>query len=225
MFLWQRIAGAIPVAGGPANAYGTYHANYVDGSNSSSYSFAGVAIGAAAADRYVVIALGGKSTSSLSSISSATIGGVAMTVLHKAEGGSGETAYLLISNTPITTGTTATFAVTFNQSHSRAGIGSFTARSLVSTTPTDTGGTVGGDYSDTITISNGGVLFMVSFAGDNVGANNTAFTGIDEYFDVEVESGRSLAAGFKNYPTGGAQAVTAVITGSSQESHIAVSLR
>lgn len=94
----------------PATPVVTYRSTASSGSDTTSYSFANLAIGDAAPDRYVVVgATAHGANNNTCTIIGVSIGGTAAT-LHVAPAGSGPRANAIASRL-LTTGTTATIAV------------------------------------------------------------------------------------------------------------------
>lgn len=93
---------------GKRRAQSTYVGTASTGNNSTTFTFSGQAIGTAASDRYVVVAVLSDATS-LQSINSCTVGGAATTRVANVSGT--ECAAIFITNAPVTSGTTADIVI------------------------------------------------------------------------------------------------------------------
>lgn len=164
----------------------------------TTYSSTGAAIGAAAADRRVFCIVDWTKSGSPSSLSSATIGGVAATIHAQNKVASVFGLSVAIISALVPTGTTATVSLTFSAAAS-PGLGVYRVTGLQSATALDvisTGGSLGDPYSDTIDVAGQGILLF----GGTIYSGATGFTvgGATEDFDINVASntrmvGSSLA--------------------------------
>jgi hypothetical protein len=126
-----------------------------DTTSQSTYTFAAVDIGAASSSRHVIVTVGVSDDSDTGTISSATIGGIAATVVVQAQSGNGDSlAAVLIA--PVPTGTTATVVINLTQTADECVIGSYSAGG-VSTTALDTDSDTGSSgVTDTMGAVTGG---------------------------------------------------------------------
>ncbi len=171
-----------------------YTATASSNANAVSYTFGSVAIGTAAANRRVVIAVGAY----YGEISSMTIGGVSA-VYHvgNAADRNASNVYMgEIWSAPLATGTTATIVTTFTTSIYRMGISAF-ALYGASATATDTA--VDDDLSNPNTVAidivKGGLA--VGIVGQGV-ARAATWTNMTERNEVALESGVSFSAADTN---------------------------
>lgn len=164
------------------------------GTTANAYTYSSVNLGAAAADRYILVGSGGINGSSNVGISSVSIGGVSATELFDADPGpNGVTLGFHIALVP--TGTTGDIIVTYASSMLRGGICVWALRELLSTTPVDTASAFGSPPSaGSIDASVGGGVFGLA-----VGQSVTfGWTGVDEDEDSTVmNSLNKIAAGSK----------------------------
>lgn len=192
------LPGMIPIIAGPRPVSGAYITNAVSSSNLASYTFSGLSIGSASADRLVVvIAAGLKSLVAVTS-TSCTIGGVAATsiVATAAPGGSGIALgmYQLL----VPTGTTANVVVGFSTTMDRGCVAVYTLSSYLSAVPIGTSKNEGtANPSTSIQVATQGGFTIAG--GYNINNGNITWAGgLTENFDVAVEasdqfSGASLA--------------------------------
>lgn len=166
-------------------------------SNTFTYSFTSRAIGAASADRIVVVCamINAISTTSYG-ISSITINGAATTIAASSSAGKNSViAYALVP-----TGTTANIVVNLSGSGTpgRCVIGLFTVKDYQSAVPEDTASA----YSDTsvssltvpVDASSNSVAISCCYVGNN-GTNGAAWTApMVEVFDSPIESTTFTAA-------------------------------
>lgn len=152
----------------------------------TTYSATGVSIGAAASDRMVFGLVVWTKASTPSSLTSATIGGVAATIhaQNKVASVTGLSAAIISALVP--TGTTATISLTFSAAAS-PGVGVYRVTGLLSATALDVislGGAISSPYNDTIDVAGQGILL---FGGTIYGAG-VGFTigGATEDFDINV---------------------------------------
>lgn len=174
----------------------TFRQSANDTADAASYSFSSQAIGTAASDRLVIVAVHWDASSSRT-ISSATIGGVAATVaVQKINSGATPTGVGLIY-AAVPTGTTATVAVTMSGGVVRMGIGLWTLTGHLSNTPTTTNSSEnassGTSLSASVTPSAGGVV-VAAFSANN-GGINVAWTNVTECYDDNLEAGGTEASG------------------------------
>lgn len=190
----------LAMGGGVANIL--FAGSAGDAADATVYTIAGVAIGTAAGNRYVICGIVGTGTSA-TTLSSATIGGVSATIIAQASNSTVTTA-LVIALVP--TGTTATVVATFSGGKARCNVITWAATNLNSPTATNT-------YSDTsatgdtlsvpMDIQAGG--FGVAIFGDNTTWTSGVWVGLTE--DVDVAGADSVprtgaSANFSTTQTG-----------------------
>ena len=150
---------------------------------SSSYSFTSHPIGTASTDRYVIVAVqardlfGGR-------VNSVTVAGTACTKVAEENQNIGH-AQMWITNSAITTGTTATVAVGGSGTLVCCGINTYAATKLQSTTPTSTDHNATDASALSLTVSTGG--FVVGCSCQASGATCTV-TGATEDSDRQIRS-------------------------------------
>lgn len=168
-----------------------------DAANNSTYTFSAVAIGTAAADRYVIVGFYTRAFDTTETdITSVTIGGVsaaeaAFITNLEIFGGSTQVwdcSTVYIANVP--TGTTADVVVTYNNTQLRCGYVIGTSNGI-NPTPTDTltdapDGTGGVTAGGTIDVASSGIIFAISGTADS--SSTATWTGATEINDSDVES-------------------------------------
>jgi len=178
--------------------------------NASSYTVSAADLGDASADRYVMIACGGRGSTSAAVISSVTVGGVSATEVGSVTSGSGSfrsTAKSYVINVP--TGTTADIVVNFSGSVLRAGVSWWTDDNLGSTTPHDTGvSTSSSTLTTSVDKTDNGWIQVYS---QNFGSDPCAPIGYTEEFEENIE-------GSGNSHTGGQYTTPGSLTGHVIES-------
>ncbi len=165
-----------------------------DGTTQSTYTFSGVSIGAADANRYVVVGLALRAAGNRT-ISSVTIGGVTATSavdLDGDAGGNTTRAALFIAAVP--TGTTADVVMTLSGSAARAAV---VAWRLVNANPTanDTDTSSSDPSGSTLNIPAGGV--GIGFGASHNGTS-VSWTNLVEDVD-SVESGMVYSGAHNTY--------------------------
>ena len=146
--------------------------------NQTTYNFTGLAIGTASNDRYVVVATNTTSTVTCNSVS---VAGTACTKL--VERTNDATLSIWITNTPITSGTTATVSVTFSGASTNCGVVTWAVTGLELTTARDTMSGVGTTLSGTIDVPADGVLIAAA-----TGLDSASWTGATERVEQSVDS-------------------------------------
>jgi len=177
------------VAGGRGPITSSYRNFYSSTSNSSSYNFASSDIGDAAADRYIVVTVHGRTGSSGTyTFNTCTVGGASCTRVLNISGvtANGNIIAMFVTDNPFTAGTTATIAVSTNVAILNCAVGVFAVYGLVSKTPNATI-TVNSasNPSGSIDVKSGG--FLVAHLTD-IGNTTCTWTGPTERYDTKVES-------------------------------------
>lgn len=178
----------------------TFLDNQSDTTNQSSYSYASMNFGAAAANRYIVAVFGAAEDSGGTGLatSSVTIGGVSATLLredgHDAGGDTAVSIYIAL----VPTGTSGTVAITYAAGRRNAGVALYRLTGLNSTIAVDTASNTADPMTDTIDVNDGGVVIAGAMTRSNVGATNT-WTGVTQPGNVsdEIGNGDVLYASFE----------------------------
>jgi len=106
------LPGLAPSPVGRSTVGVAYAGTAIDLTANTTLTFAGVAIGTAASDRFVVVCVSARAVG----VVSVSVGGVACTLL--ADSGGSSTTNIWITNQPIPAGTTATISVVLNAANS-----------------------------------------------------------------------------------------------------------
>jgi hypothetical protein len=173
-------------------------------STTSSFSFAGVSLGAADAGRYVIVAFASPECGTVNSV---TIGGEAASILVQiTDSGNDVTACLAIAAVP--TGATGTIAVACSGSGEGAGVAVWRALGLpgASAIDTDSNLTLSG-----LTLDAAGGGFVIAVAC-NKSDFTTSWSGATENFDQEVGNNVTFS-GASIVTTGTSVTVTPTLSG------------
>jgi hypothetical protein len=191
----------------------SFTASAVNPANLTVYTFSGVAIGTAAANRKIVIAVCQHSTA----VSGITVGGDAATVVKVSANSNNDTE--LWQRNAVSSGTTADIVVTF-PGGGTIGIGIgvwaiYDAQDAASDTGGSAGPSDGGDpASAPLTIPAGGVA--LGAACNNVsGTPTTVWTNLTEVYDEQVDTNRSQSGASKAVSVAETPTITAAFTPST----------
>ena len=182
-----------------------------DDSNDPS-NFTGKSFGAAAADRYILVAIGMFAYPTGTHVDGVTIGGVtADEIITRAETGT-EDAFISIWAANVPTGTSGTISVNFSGTGYEVKIGWARATGLSSTTPYDTVSDVGNDPAGAISAPAGGIIYGAAYAADSgtitwtnispfhaSGSSRRVRTGGDEFETEQVDL--TVTAGCASTPS------------------------
>jgi hypothetical protein len=160
-------------------------------SDLQTYTFASQNLGAAAAGRYIIVAVMGRVGSIDSSITSVTVGGVTASIAVQVTRNDSPNSHcvgLAIASVP--TGTTGDIVVVFSTTMLRAFIGAYSTDAAPVLTDTKTSSVT--DPSATIAVAAGGFVVGVSTTAN--AASTAAWTGITENYDADVEASSATGA-------------------------------
>lgn len=164
----------------------TFTAATSSASNLTTYTFSGVAIGAAAADRYVIVAA--HTDCGVASPTIVTVNGINATLLQANDG-------VGIFMALVPTGTTATIVVTFSASCARAAIGVWSATGVSRVSPVSSSKANGTSAAAATSVdaSHGGAVIAAS---THAGGTGIVWTGggTERYDAVNGNSTRYSAA-------------------------------
>lgn len=202
-------AGAIKGRRGPATR--TYGTNINGSASSISTS---MAIGSAASNRYVVVTIGVQRNSAIApTVSSVTVGGTSCTKLVEEYAGTGNgRCSIWITESPITTGTTATVAATFSTT-SNYGVGTWALYGISSKTPNDTDSISGNPSSKNLTCVEGGVVIAAVTRSTSPGSQT--WTGVTKDFDGSLNGLYAFSAGSEQNVDEATGRTVAVTSGSN----------
>lgn len=168
-----------------------------DPANLTTYTFSSESLGAADANRYIIVGVvARKGGTTGCSITSVTIGGVSATeILDQANTDSNcDVAGLYIANVP--TGTTGDVVVTFGETMVRSAIGLWRAVNIDSPTPTDFSASTASDPTYNIDVSAGGFAVGMCISNSN---SSATWSGVTENFDGTVESFITYTGGSSSF--------------------------
>lgn len=179
-------------AAGSGELTAAYLQNTFDGANSTTYTFTAENLGPASSDRYIVVAIGGRSVA-VQTIASVSIGGVTATEIVQSDAWQNSASnatglyYALVPS-----GTSGDVVVTWTGAMVRCGIGlwSITGGSLA--VSDSAAGTPGGVSADVDIVNpDGGFVICSAMTGVS---GTYAWTNADERFDQAVETGTHSGA-------------------------------
>lgn len=159
----------------------------------TSFSFTSTPIGTPSATRYVVVCVTANCAAGGAVLSSVTVAGTACTQIVISGSGATNTLAIYRTNSAITTGTTATVAVTFDKSTDNGCAIATYAINPVSSTATETKTSTTDAANMNFTLTNGGIAIA---CGTHTGSSSFAVTGATEDLDTTYGSGtaRTFAA-------------------------------
>jgi len=168
-----------------------FGAGATDDTNTDTYTFASMDIGAAAGRSLVVAILGHKAGGAVS-LSGVTIGGVSATTIAARGGSIGGDMWLAYAVVP--TGATANVVMSLSGNSARACCQTFALYNLISTTPNDTAHDT--DGSITIDCPINGIILAGSGRWLSNSTTNISWTGLTERDQQTVETSniQSVAA-------------------------------
>ncbi len=194
----------------------TFTAATSSSSNLTTYTFAGVSIGTAAADRYVVVAA--HTDCGAASPTVVTIGGINATLLEANDG-----VGLFMALVP--TGTTASIVVTFSATCARAAIGVWSVTGLSRATPINSSKASGTGVtaSTGVSASHGGCVIAASTHSGGTGISWSG--GVTERYDSVNGNSTRYSAGDTEGLAAGTVTPAAASSGSFNWRIAAISLR
>lgn len=176
-------------------------------SDLTTYTFSAQALGAASADRYIIVTAAGRKAGASTTISSITVGGVTATIVVQRTNTITNTAVSGIAIAAVPTGTTGDVVVTFGAGMARCGIALWAVTGLASDTPTDTDSSVATAPTVNLDVVAGGFAIGCAYDSASVGASAT-WAGITEQYDNQINDG-----GVVNTWTGASDTFVSVQTG------------
>lgn len=210
--IWQKLMNAGLV---DLTIENTLNANTT--ADASSYTYPGVAIGAASPDRYIIVGTGGRNASNRT-FNSCTVGGAATTrLVHQA---TLNHLALFITNAPVVSGTTADIVLSLSGTSQRNAISVWALRgSLASTTPLDTLNIDASDPSGSLDVEAGGAHVAIAYTNGNT---TVTWTGVTEDYDVAFEL-NTFSSGSDVTAAAAHRTITANFSGSNDDRMLAAS--
>jgi hypothetical protein len=157
----------------------------VNANDLTTYTFSGVVLGAAAADRRIVVGVGHRGTLART-IVSVTIGGIAADAIVQVVSGASDLNRVALFWAAVPTGTTGDVVVTLSGSAVRLGICAWALMGAASVV--DTGSAIVDPATDTINVPLRGGIVGYAFATDTGVARTVTWTGMSEDVDEVVET-------------------------------------
>jgi hypothetical protein len=210
----------------PPDAVAAFTDSATDTTDATAYTFTAKAIGAAAADRFVIVAAGG-SQAGTHTIASLTIGGISARQVVTEEGnGGGENVRIAFWGAPVPTGATADIVVTFNAGMRRCGIGVWSVTGLRSLDPRAAITSQSSTASVDLPILPGGFVIGYSQIWISATASSFTWTGLTENFDAAWESNNTHSGALISSTTDTRVAITSTPANvATAASHIFASFR
>ena len=201
------------VAPGVIPGPGTFQQSNTSNTDASSYTFTAEPIGAADANRRVVVAIGYAAASGGRTLSSVTIGGVTASVDADPGAITGNRRIYLVSAV-VPTGTTANVVITLSNTVTRIGIGVWTLDNMA---PTGQTAAVLNASSGTLTVTTatdeGVICFGYASNGVSATPSDTTWTDATERYDQQVELVSNTHTGADVIATGTSTAIGFSTTG------------
>lgn len=213
MFAAQQFSqvnkGQAAAAGGAATITFAGHAENTADVSNGSRTFTAAQIGTAAANRHVIVCLASGSSSIGEDWTVVTVAGQSCSkVVSVGNGNNGHTA-IWITDSPVTSGTTADIVVTNTGNFRNTGCVTYAATNLVSTTATATDTETADNTAMAAAISAGGIGVAISTDGATNG-NTCTTTGVTvDVNDILIETSRGdMEAGSTTSVGAGTMTVT-----------------
>jgi hypothetical protein len=184
-----------------------------DPADAASYTFTGVAIGAAGFNRTLIIvtahqgAAGGNTETDLK-VNGVSVGAPIFTA------GSGGTQYVTFYAHKLAEGTTADFELTLSATATRCLLGVYAVYDLISTTPRDTGQAIASPYNMNADIQPGHLILAAGYCTSSNTGHRWSWTNATEDGEIAGELGArwtSLASHLAS--TTGTRTVTPAVSG------------
>lgn len=206
MLLVNQLCGfGVGAAGGALTI--TPQSSASSASDLTTYTFSAQAIGAASADRIVIVACGAVNVSSGTTLSSATIGGISATILKQQtnNAASVDTIFAIIAAS-VTSGTTADIVLNYSAGQLRAGVSTYSMTGGSITPYATYANTNGTDAVPDITINvpAGGGHVCGTYFYNGIGATSVTWagSGMTEGHDFNPESVDTMSSAYGNFSGG-----------------------
>jgi hypothetical protein len=182
--IWEKLltAAAVP------SLTRTYTGTGQSLTNSSSYSFSSTAIGTAAADRNIVVLCTVQNNDAIQP-STCTVGGAATTRVATRQNTEG--AAIFVTNAYVTSGTTATIAITTSVGSGKCRVFVYAVYGNMNRTPIATLNSTANDPSGSLDLQAGGVAFGV---GQSRNLTTHSWTGLTEDADLQQDEGTDMTS-------------------------------
>lgn len=209
----------------------TYLTTLIDTDNATTYPFAGVSFGAAAADRAIAVTIHGTSLVSNREVSSVTIGGVSASRLVSQRIGVGiitsvNNAEIWIASVPA--GTNGTVSVTFNFEMARCAVGVFRITGLLSLLAEGTAVGQGNNNSNNLSLTGVSKDAVVIACGTAYSSPTFGYTGVTKEYEnswSDSSGGPHFTGGSGIAAADGSFSITQTNTGGTYVSCVSVALR
>ncbi len=201
----QLVGFGVGAAGGALTI--TPQSSASSGSDLTTYTFSAQAIGTASSDRIVIVAVGAANISTGTTLSSATIGGVAATIQKQQTNNAASIDTIsAVITAAVPTGTTGDVVLTFSTGQLRVGISTFSltgGSATASETQADTNGTDAvPDVTINVLAGGGWVGCTYGYTGTATATVTWAGTGVTEASDAIAEVADTFSAAYGNFASG-----------------------
>lgn len=188
-----------PVVVGRPAAMVTYQATASQEVATATNTFAGMALGTAAANRYIIVGVTGRTGSTGTTFTSVTVGGItASAVVTRVVAGdlaNGENfAGLFIATVP--TGATGSVVIVTNNVMVRMGVVVWSAVNLSSATATATGSSSASAPTASLNVAAGGFALGAAYSQS---ATTTTWAGITEVVDTQITAANTYTGASSNF--------------------------
>lgn len=147
--------------------------------DATSYNFSGLSLGAAAANRYIVVGVAARAAST-PTITGVTVAGVSATSLYQFKSSNSMSGFFIV---PLPTGTSGDITVNFDVTIVRMGISVWAVTNILSTTPTATYSMPNGTATASINTGTGSVALAMMY---NHGSTPGTWSGLTQNASVIV---------------------------------------
>ena len=175
-----------------------------DTTDASPYTFAAQNLGTAAGDRYIIVAVFARDTSSGQTLTGVTVGGVAATLIanNAVTDAASRTEITALAIAAVPTGTTGDIVCTFSAAMVRCCIAAYRATGLASATPSDTDmdTSIGEDVALTIDVPVNGFVLAVATSQHN--SLTETWSGVTEDYALTSEASSRFTGGSLEYSSG-----------------------
>lgn len=175
----------------------TYLQNTGDATDLITYAFLAQNIGTAAADRYIICTVNGRSNDGgARTITSVTLGATGMTEVVDTTSNGNVNGIFIVA---YPSGTSATVTVVFSDTMGDANIALYECNGVGSTTATDSGTSVANPLTYALDVEAGGIAVAIATTDD--GSATATWTGLTERFDDATAGGNDKSGASDAFAT------------------------
>lgn len=174
----------------------TYLQTTVSTTDTNSYTFSAQNLGAASADRRIIVAIASRKAGATTTITGVSVAGIAAADIKQVTNTVTNTGVVGIATVDVPAGTSGDIVVTFGATMARCVISVYAATGLVSSIPVDSLTTTGTDPSGVLDIPAGGFAIGIGNAG---ASGSVTWTGLTERVDAVAESTMNYTVADANF--------------------------